>query len=146
MVSTLVWRSGARILVSPSALKGFSIFLYRASPVTYLVGDMLSTGLFDSPVNCSELELLTFNPPPFQSCSEYFSAYIAENGGDLLNQASSKLCRLCPVTATSQILQGFGIAWESPVRFRPAMDVRRVQYWHRFLTALDNEDQATGAS
>src|ERR1700722_15287540 len=59
------------VLASPSTLPGFWILMYRVSPFPYLVDGMLSTGLANTNVECSDIEYLNFNPAPGMNCSAY---------------------------------------------------------------------------
>ncbi|GME69443.1 unnamed protein product [[Candida] boidinii] len=45
------------VLVTKQGLPGFWIFMYRVSPFTYWIAGVLTTGLGDAPVECSEHEM-----------------------------------------------------------------------------------------
>lgn len=93
------------VLQPPSALPGFWIFMYRASPFTYLVGGFASVGLENRPVNCAENELAVFDPPAGQNCGAYMSRYI-EGGapGALLNPSATTSCEYCPLSNANDFL------------------------------------------
>ena len=106
--------SFASVLVSPSALPRFWIFMYRASPVTYIVSTLLSATIGDKKATCSSTELLTFDPPSGTTCMAYLASYLeATPGGRLLNPQSTTQCEYCIVTNTNAVLARFGIAFEN---------------------------------
>jgi len=110
------------VLASPTALPGFWIFMYRVSPFTYLVDGMLSTGLANTNIQCSDIEFVKINPPPNQTCQAYMTPYISTAGGYLANGAATSDCSFCPASSTNSYLtqlsssydkrwRNFGILW-----------------------------------
>jgi ATP-binding cassette subfamily G (WHITE) protein 2 (PDR) len=111
------------VLQTPSALPGFWIFMYRVSPMTYLVAGWAGTGLSGRAVHCAQSELAIFNPPSGQTCGEYLQRYL-KNGapGSLYNPQATSKCEYCPLRNADQFLAGsnispdqrwrnFGIGW-----------------------------------
>lgn len=109
-------------MATPTQLPGFWIFMYRVSPLTYLISALLSTGIANQAVECSSLELLAFRPPAGQTCGEYMSAYIAMAGGALADPSSSSICQFCSFSSTNTFLasvssnyderwRNFGLMW-----------------------------------
>lgn len=104
------------ILVQPNALPHFWIFMYRISPVTYLMGGMIKAGLANSPLNCASIDLLRI-PLPSQngtssSCGSYLEEYMSTAGGQVLNPNTNVVgedCVFCAVTDTNVALQSMGI-------------------------------------
>ena len=110
------------VLAGPSALPGFWIFMYRVSPFTYLINGMLASGLANNAIQCSDIELTTFNPPSPQTCGQYMSPYIATAGGYLTNPTATANCKYCSASSTNVYLdflsssystrwRNFGIMW-----------------------------------
>ncbi|CAN6641338.1 pleiotropic ABC efflux transporter of multiple drugs [Trichomonascus vanleenenianus] len=110
------------VLVTPKAMPGFWIFMYRVSPLTYVVAAFLVTGVAHAPVVCSEKELLNFNPLEGTTCGEYLKDYISMAGGKLVDGNATEACQFCPVDNTDQFLaqldinpnwgwRNFGILW-----------------------------------
>ena len=110
------------VLVSPTALPGFWIFMYRVSPFTYLVNGMLSVGLANTHVVCSDIEYLSFQPPAGQTCETYMAPYIGALGGYLTNPGDTANCSFCSADSTNTFLRGlsseystrwrnFGVMW-----------------------------------
>ena len=96
--------------------------MYRVSPFTYLVSGILSTSLTNVPVECSEVELLRFEPLPEQTCDTYMSEYIQTAGGYVANPEATSSCEYCPLSNTDAFLKlvhneyserwrNFGILW-----------------------------------
>jgi ATP-binding cassette subfamily G (WHITE) protein 2 (PDR) len=106
-----------RVIAAPAALPGFWIFMYRVSPLTYLMGAILSVGVADTAVTCSALEVLTFDPPPGQTCGAYMSPYTQMAGGEVYNPTATQGCMFCPVVNTNVFLSGYevqlGDAWRN---------------------------------
>ncbi|RAH51169.1 ABC-transporter [Aspergillus brunneoviolaceus CBS 621.78] len=114
------------VLVPPVALPGFWTFMYRVSPMTYLVNAIIATGVSGRPVHCADKELSVFDvPPTYSTCGEYMEAYLQAAGdaaGTLLNPNSTEQCQYCPLQAADQYLEGreiyysqrwrnFGLLW-----------------------------------
>ena len=83
--------------------------MYRASPFTYLVSAVLSTGVAGTAVHCSDIELLNFPPPSGQNCSSYLEAYMSRRGGNLLNPGSTTDCSFCQMATTDDFLLSLSI-------------------------------------
>jgi ABC-type multidrug transport system permease subunit len=110
------------VLASPDQMPRFWIFLYRASPLSYYVSAVLSTGLANVNVTCASNEFTTFNPPAGQSCAEYMAEHITAAGGYLLDGNATANCQYCKVKETNVYLaaihadygtrwRNFGILW-----------------------------------
>ncbi len=102
------------ILQTPDALPGFWIFMYRVSPLTYLIAGWASTGLAGKPINCAENELAQFNPPPDQTCGQYLADYLSGGAiGQLQNPEASSSCRYCPLSSSDQFLASVDISYDN---------------------------------
>lgn len=91
-------------MATPAELPGFWHFMYRVSPLTYLISALISTGIANQEVHCSALELLSFSPPSGQTCGEYMSAWIAEAGGALSDPDATQSCEFCSISNTNTFL------------------------------------------
>lgn len=91
------------------------------TPFHYFAEGMLTTGLKNAPVTCTNNEVLSFSAPNGQTCGDYLAPYIQSAGGYLLDSGSNS-CQFCPISETNTILQGvrfypergwqdFGILW-----------------------------------
>lgn len=96
--------------------------MYRVSPMTYLIGAMLSTGVGLQNVECSNVELLMFNPPANMTCETYAGPFVQMAGGTLQNPQANDTCLFCPVASTDTYLatvdihyserwRNFGLIW-----------------------------------
>ncbi|KAL7621630.1 Multidrug resistance protein [Parahypoxylon ruwenzoriense] len=103
------------ILVAPDALPGFWIFMYRVSPLTYLMNGLVSAGLSNTKITCSWTEILTINnlPNGFATCGEYLDAYARVSNGQVLNPDDSRNCRYCPVSDVNTFLRTIGMGTEN---------------------------------
>lgn len=112
------------VLASPTALPGFWIFMYRISPLTYLVEAMLTTAVADTTVTCASNELLNFSPPNGQTCQDYMTPYISAFGGQLESgtEGDTSNCSYCQISSTNTFLaavasnpdnkwRDFGLIW-----------------------------------
>ncbi|RFN52729.1 p-loop containing nucleoside triphosphate hydrolase [Fusarium flagelliforme] len=112
------------VLVSPEAMPGFWIFMYRVSPFTYFFSGVLSVGLGNSHISCSTEEYLHFSPPPTMNCSAYLAPYIEAFDGYLTpdSMGSTSECVFCSGNDTNIFLEtvsadyddrwrNFGIFW-----------------------------------
>ena len=112
------------VLATPQDMPGFWIFMYRVSPFTYLVSGMLSTGVSGAKAVCENVEFLSFNPPPGQTCIQYMQDYIVmagkgdpSAGGYLSNPDATSDCSFCSMSKTDSFLARvnsfYGDAWRN---------------------------------
>ncbi|CAK7210420.1 Multidrug resistance protein [Sporothrix eucalyptigena] len=112
------------VMVPASSLPGFWTFMYRVSPLTYLIGGLLATGVAQTAVHCSDLELLTFQPPANTTCADYMAPYMQLAGGSLSNPDAvyPTSCEFCSLATTDAYLatvnifysdrwRNFGLLW-----------------------------------
>jgi ATP-binding cassette subfamily G (WHITE) protein 2 (PDR) len=96
--------------------------MYRVSPITYLIGGMISDGVAKSEVKCSEIEFLQFQAPSNLTCGDYVGEFVQLVGGSLSNPKSNQTCLYCPVASTDTYLakisinysdrwRNFGLIW-----------------------------------
>ncbi|XDG09979.1 hypothetical protein ABKA04_009594 [Annulohypoxylon sp. FPYF3050] len=98
----------AGVLVPPDALPRFWIFMYRATPLSYYISAIISTGLSGSNITCSSNDILQLDPPPDQTCGSYLSA----PSSVVLNPDDTAGCQVCPYTSADALLAYFGIYYE----------------------------------
>lgn len=97
------------VLQPPQALPGFWIFMYRVSPLTYLISGLTATGLHGRPIQCSASELNVLNPPPGMTCGAYLGPYVNASGGNLSNPSATSGCQFCQLTNADQDLAASNI-------------------------------------
>lgn len=100
----------AGVFQSPTALPGFWMFMYRVSPMTYLVGGLAVTGLSGNPIVCSEAELAVFQPTAGETCGSYMQPYLDQGAlGALMNPDAVTNCIYCPLLSADQVLARSGM-------------------------------------
>ncbi|EHL03024.1 putative ABC transporter CDR4 [Glarea lozoyensis 74030] len=101
----------------PNALPGFWIFMYRVSPLTYLVGGIAATGLSGREVQCSDSELAVMQPPAGSNCGDYLAPYAQAAGGRIYNPLATADCQYCALINTDQSLAStnvyYGERWRN---------------------------------
>jgi ATP-binding cassette subfamily G (WHITE) protein 2 (PDR) len=109
------------VLVGPTVMPGFWIFMYRLSPFSYLVDGMLSVAVANTNVVCADNEYLLFKSPAGQTCGQFMAPWIAQFGGYLEDSQTSN-CQFCQIADTNSFLaavsssyshrwRNFGIMW-----------------------------------
>lgn len=101
------------VMQPPHALPGFWIFMYRVSPLTYLVQGITGTALSGRPIECSSDELSVFDPPPGQTCETYLAPFLTRAPGRLYNPASTDNCSYCPLRNADQYLAISEISYDT---------------------------------
>ncbi|CCD22577.1 ATP-binding cassette multidrug transporter PDR15 NDAI_0A04200 [Naumovozyma dairenensis CBS 421] len=94
------------VMATPSAMPRFWIFMYRVSPLTYLIDALLSVGVANVPVDCADYEFVQFTPPPGMTCGEYMRPYITYAGtGYLQDESNTEQCAFCQFSNTNDFLK-----------------------------------------
>ncbi|TVY15202.1 ZEB2-regulated ABC transporter 1 [Lachnellula arida] len=97
----------------PKALPGFWIFMYRVSPLTYLVSAIASTGLSGKTVHCSNNELAIMQPLAGQTCGDYLTPYAKLAGGTIYNKDARADCQYCSISTSDQFLNSVSISYNT---------------------------------
>jgi ATP-binding cassette subfamily G (WHITE) protein 2 (PDR) len=94
------------VIQSPTALPGFWIFMYRVSPLTYLIGGICGNGLHSYNIHCSQSEFNVFNLPRGQTYIQYLADWLAVAPGQLYNPSAivTQRCEYCAFTKADQCL------------------------------------------
>jgi ABC-2 type transporter. len=92
------------VIATPVSLPGFWIFMYRVSPLTYLISSMLSAGLAKTKVTCSDIEITLIRPPSGKTCAQYLSSYMQIAGGAVYNPDTTANCQFCALTNSDTFL------------------------------------------
>ncbi|KAF7927775.1 uncharacterized protein EAE98_006157 [Botrytis deweyae] len=99
------------IISAPIALPQIWNILRLLSPFTYLVDGMLSIGLGNVPVTCSQFESLHFEPVTGSTCGSYMASYIQNAGGYLTNPSAKSRCVYCPLRDSNEFLAAAGMSY-----------------------------------
>jgi ATP-binding cassette, subfamily G (WHITE), member 2, PDR len=103
------------VMQPPNALPGFWIFMYRVSPLTYLIAGMTGNGLDGRAVECSSSELSVFNPPSGMTCGSYLQQYLEVAPGKLYDYNATTNCQYCALQSADQVLAGSNICKFCPL-------------------------------
>ncbi|CEL55831.1 hypothetical protein RSOLAG1IB_01843 [Rhizoctonia solani AG-1 IB] len=99
------------VLQPYSQLIPFWKWMYRLSPLTYLIEGLLVNGIGNMDLTCSPTEIQTIVPPSGQTCSSYMSQYISTAGGYLVNPNASSDCQFCPQSTTDTYLTSLNMSY-----------------------------------
>jgi len=105
-------------VLQPFRELGWWRWMYRVSPLTYVIEAFLGQAIGHQEVSCASDELVSLNPPSGLSCSAYMDPYISNFGGYLTNPNSSSDCQFCSTKTTDQFLLSnfnieFGHHWRN---------------------------------
>lgn len=99
-------------VLQPFSQLGWWQWMYHLSPYTYVIEGLLGQALGRQSITCSDVELVTLNPPSGQTCSQYMSNYISAAGGYLTNGDATSNCEFCSTATTDQFLEAsFNISY-----------------------------------
>ncbi len=82
--------------------------MYRATPLSYYVSAIMSTGLSGLQITCSDNAVLRLDPPPGQTCGSYLNSTTSV----VLNPDDMASCGVCTYTTADSLLAYFGIYFE----------------------------------
>ncbi|KAL4729018.1 Multidrug resistance protein [Fusarium chlamydosporum] len=99
------------ILASPEELPGFWIFMYRASPFTYVVEGLMGTSMANADAGCEPNELIAFSAPNGTTCAEYMKSYLSEVGGYIVSGSTSE-CQYCTISGTNRFLESKSMSYD----------------------------------
>lgn len=94
-----------------SLMPKFWTFMYRVSPLTYYVENMMALLIHGKPVHCAADELAYFNPPSGQTCAEFATPYVEAVSGYLTNPDVTEACGYCRYSIGDQYLATVGVKY-----------------------------------
>lgn len=89
-------------------MPGFWTFMYKASPYTYFIENLLASILYDGKAVCILKELTHFNPPSGKTCQEYAGTFAKQTGGYLTNPSATENCGYCAYSSANSFLKNLG--------------------------------------
>ncbi|PWY65420.1 hypothetical protein BO83DRAFT_419948 [Aspergillus eucalypticola CBS 122712] len=109
IVNSLVLFCGA-FVPQPELNVFWKYWFYYLNPFNYVVGGMLTFGIWNAEVVCSSDEFAYFDPPN-GTCKEYLSEYMAGAGSaiNLINPEATSQCQVCEYTRGSDYLKTLNI-------------------------------------
>ncbi|KAF5011266.1 hypothetical protein FDECE_2619 [Fusarium decemcellulare] len=87
-------------------------FMYRVSPMTYLVSGALTTGLHGSTVTCTSKEIVRVPGYGDLNCGSFLSDFVEHVGGYLIDPMATDECQYCPTATTDEFLSQFDMAYD----------------------------------
>ncbi|CAI4331039.1 BAQ_1a_G0008910.mRNA.1.CDS.1 [Saccharomyces cerevisiae] len=78
-----------------SLMPGFWTFMWKASPYTYFIQNLVGIMLHKKPVVCKKKELNYFNPPNGSTCGEYMKPFLEKATGYIENPDATSDCAYC---------------------------------------------------
>ncbi|KAJ6023752.1 hypothetical protein N7540_004549 [Penicillium herquei] len=109
IVNSLILFCGA-FVPQPELNVFWKYWFYYLNPFNYVVGGMLTFGIWNSNVRCKSDEFAYFDPPN-GTCKEYLAEYIAGAGSaiNLINPDATSQCQVCEYTRGSDYLKTLNI-------------------------------------
>ncbi|KAF3386286.1 Brefeldin A resistance protein [Penicillium rolfsii] len=109
IVNSLVLFCGA-FVPQPELNVFWKYWFYYLNPFTYVLGGMLTFGIWNAEVTCAPSELAYFDPPN-GTCKEYLADFLAGPGSaaNLINPEATSQCQVCEYSRGSDYLKTLGI-------------------------------------
>ncbi|KAL4860632.1 hypothetical protein BDV12DRAFT_209006 [Aspergillus spectabilis] len=109
IVNSLVLFCGA-FVPQPELNVFWKYWFYYLNPFNYVLGGMLTFGIWNAEVNCAPNEFAYFDPPN-GTCKDYLAEYMAGIGSalNLVNPEATSGCQVCQYTRGSDYLKTLGI-------------------------------------
>ncbi|CAB4251859.1 similar to Saccharomyces cerevisiae YDR406W PDR15 Plasma membrane ATP binding cassette (ABC) transporter [Maudiozyma barnettii] len=93
------------VMVTKDAMPRFWIFMFRVSPLTYMIEALLAIGVGNVDIVCTKNEFVEFTPAPGMTCGEYLAPYLEYAGtGYLRDNNATDVCGLCEYSHTNDYL------------------------------------------
>jgi ATP-binding cassette subfamily G (WHITE) protein 2 (SNQ2) len=104
-------------IVQPSRLlPGFWKFMWRLSPFTYYIGNLVGAILHGRPIKCNDVEMAKFHPPSGMNCGTYMKTYIENFSGYIVNPEATDICGYCPYDIGDQYLANINVKYSNTWR------------------------------
>lgn len=101
----------AGVVQPESLMPGFWTFMYKVSPYTYIIQNLVASFLHGRTVTCSVQELAYVDPPSGQTCGEYFANYLRTGSGYLVDPSATENCGYCQYKVADQYLLSINIKY-----------------------------------
>ncbi|EDK47410.1 conserved hypothetical protein [Lodderomyces elongisporus NRRL YB-4239] len=89
-------------------MPGFWTFMYKVSPYTYFIQNLVSSFLHGRKIHCNNKELSFFDPPSGQTCAEFAGDFLKRAGGYLQDPNATSDCGYCSYTNADEYLLTIG--------------------------------------
>ncbi|CAR26648.1 ZYRO0B14762p [Zygosaccharomyces rouxii] len=94
-----------------SLMPGFWTFMWKASPYTYFIQNLVAIVLHKKPVVCKKKELNYFDPPQGKTCGEYMHTFLKRSQGYIANPDATSNCAYCQVSVGDEYLSQRGVSY-----------------------------------
>jgi ABC-type multidrug transport system permease subunit len=94
-------------------------WLYWLDPYHYLIEGFMVNELFGLKITCEEDDILTYYPPPGQTCQQYTQPFFDQGGAGYVTQDSldsTDLCKYCLYSKGEDYYRNIG--WSFDNRWR----------------------------
>lgn len=99
-------------VVQPQKLMpGFWTFMYKISPYTYIIQNLIASFLHGRKVTCATDELAYLDPPSGETCGEYMAKYLETANGYITNPSATSNCGYCQYSSADQYMLTIGIKY-----------------------------------
>ncbi|CAM9010933.1 unnamed protein product [Wickerhamomyces anomalus] len=92
-------------------MPGFWHFMWKVSPLTYVIQTLMALVLHDKPVICAKDEYSYFEPPSGMTCQEFAGAYVEREHGYLLNGNGTSNCAYCKYSVGDDYLKSVSVSY-----------------------------------
>lgn len=93
---------------APQMPLGWRSWLYQLDPFTRLIGGMVTTALYELPVNCKPSEFNPFTAPNNQTCGEYMQPFFDAGGIGYIKDNATSACEYCAYKIGNQYYEPLG--------------------------------------
>ncbi|AQZ09438.1 hypothetical protein BZL39_A03730 [Zygosaccharomyces parabailii] len=109
VITMLIVFSG---VVQPvSLMPGFWTFMWKVSPYTYFIQNMVAIVLHKKPVVCKTKELSFFDPPQGSTCGQYMESFLQRAEGYISNPDATSNCAYCQFSVGDEYLAQRGVSY-----------------------------------
>ncbi|KAG0690851.1 ATP-binding cassette transporter snq2 [Pichia californica] len=99
------------VIQKPMLMPGFWKFMWRLSPMTYFIGNQVSTLLHDRPVHCGTDEFNYLEPPSGMTCGDYLDDFFKNNAGYVANGNATSNCAVCQYSVGDDFLDSIEVSY-----------------------------------
>ncbi|VEU23683.1 DEKNAAC104927 [Brettanomyces naardenensis] len=98
------------VVQPPSLMPTFWKFMWRVSPFTYFVENLVGTSLHNRVVRCSAQEMNYLDPPSGETCGSYLEDYFQTHDGYVANPNATSQCGICQYSNGDEYLATVGMS------------------------------------
>jgi len=96
-----------------SLMPGFWTFMWKVSPLTYVIQTLMSLILHDRKVECSSDEYSYFEPPSGMTCQEFAGSFVKQSTGYLKNPEATSDCGYCQYSVGDEYLNTVSVHYHN---------------------------------